>query len=254
MRVLPACISATQAPTGYTYCSHQLKFCCTGRIPAGFNGCVGLKATLGRVSTTGVVPACASLDCLTCFATTVRDAATVVQIMQASCLPCSHAALCSYCPMLTLPYARTALCSYCPTLVLPYAHTALCSYCPMLILPYASTALYLRCPMLILLYVYSSLYLYCPMVIPSRAHTALCSYCLTLILPYAHSAPRLLLHYTLTVLCTCCPMLKPHTANKSKEWRYKPKKVWFFFLVIKPYRTALCLVHALDVLSSVCSQ
>ncbi len=53
-----------------------------GRIPAGFNGCVGLKATVGRVSTTGVVPACASLDCLTCFATNVRDAATVMQIMQ----------------------------------------------------------------------------------------------------------------------------------------------------------------------------
>lgn len=54
----------------------------SGRIPAGFNGCVGLKATVGRVSTTGVVPACASLDCLTCFASNVRDAATVMQIMQ----------------------------------------------------------------------------------------------------------------------------------------------------------------------------
>ena len=43
---------------------------------------MGLKGTVGRVSTTGVVPACASLDCLTCFATTVRDAASVVQIMQ----------------------------------------------------------------------------------------------------------------------------------------------------------------------------
>jgi len=43
---------------------------------------VGLKGTVGRVSTTGVVPACASLDCLTCFATNVRDAATVMQIMQ----------------------------------------------------------------------------------------------------------------------------------------------------------------------------
>lgn len=54
----------------------------SGRIPAGFNGCVGLKATVGRVSTTGVVPACASLDCLTCFASNVRDAASVMQIMQ----------------------------------------------------------------------------------------------------------------------------------------------------------------------------
>lgn len=59
--------------------------CCgggAGRIPSGLNGCVGLKGTVGRVSTTGVVPASASLDCLTCFAATVRDAAKVVQIMQ----------------------------------------------------------------------------------------------------------------------------------------------------------------------------
>ena len=62
----------------------------TGRIPAGFNGCVGLKATVGRVSTTGVVPACSSLDCLTCFATNVRDAATVIQVMQV----CSAALQC----------------------------------------------------------------------------------------------------------------------------------------------------------------
>ena len=63
-----------------------------GRIPAGFNGCVGLKATVGRVSTTGVVPACASLDCLTCLATTVRDATTVMQIMQV----CSYSCACKY--------------------------------------------------------------------------------------------------------------------------------------------------------------
>lgn len=62
-----------------------------GRIPAGFNGCVGLKATVGRVTTDGVVPACASLDCLTCFACCVRDAATVVQIMQVCMLACMHA-------------------------------------------------------------------------------------------------------------------------------------------------------------------
>lgn len=69
-------------------------FVSAGRIPAGFNGCVGLKATVGRVSTTGVVPACASLDCLTCLATNVRDAATVMQIMQV----CSYRCACTYSP------------------------------------------------------------------------------------------------------------------------------------------------------------
>ncbi len=36
----------------------------SGRVPAGFNGLVGLKPTPGRVSTAGVVPACRSLDCV----------------------------------------------------------------------------------------------------------------------------------------------------------------------------------------------
>ena len=54
-----------------------------GRVPAMFNGCVGVKATVGRISTTGVVPACASLDCVSVFAQTVADAATVIRIAQA---------------------------------------------------------------------------------------------------------------------------------------------------------------------------
>ena len=42
----------------------------SGRVPAGFNGIVGLKPTPGRVSTAGVVPACRSLDCVSVFALT----------------------------------------------------------------------------------------------------------------------------------------------------------------------------------------
>ena len=53
-----------------------------GRIPASFNGCVGVKPTVGRVTTTGVVPACRSLDCVSCFARSVDDGALVVRIMQ----------------------------------------------------------------------------------------------------------------------------------------------------------------------------
>jgi allophanate hydrolase len=40
----------------------------SGRVPAALNGIVGLKGTLGTVSTAGVVPACRSFDCVTVFA------------------------------------------------------------------------------------------------------------------------------------------------------------------------------------------
>ncbi|MCU1600071.1 MAG: Allophanate hydrolase [Frankiales bacterium] len=45
----------------------------SGRVPAAFNGLVGFKATRGLVSTSGVLPACRSLDCVT---TLTRDVAT----------------------------------------------------------------------------------------------------------------------------------------------------------------------------------
>jgi allophanate hydrolase len=50
----------------------------SGRIPAGFNQIVGLKPTPGRVGNSGVVPACRSLDCVSIFAHTVDDAASVL--------------------------------------------------------------------------------------------------------------------------------------------------------------------------------
>ncbi|WP_240790994.1 allophanate hydrolase [Roseomonas sp. AR75] len=46
----------------------------SGRVPAALNGLVGLKPSLGVVSTRGVVPACRSLDCVSVFARTVPDA------------------------------------------------------------------------------------------------------------------------------------------------------------------------------------
>jgi allophanate hydrolase len=54
----------------------------SGRVPAGFNHLVGLKPTPGRVSTTGVVPACRSLDCVSVFALTVDDAAQVQALIE----------------------------------------------------------------------------------------------------------------------------------------------------------------------------
>ncbi len=52
----------------------------SGRLPAAFNNIVGLKPTCGRLSTSGLVPACRSLDCLSVFALTCADAATVLNV------------------------------------------------------------------------------------------------------------------------------------------------------------------------------
>ncbi|HEU4923811.1 MAG TPA: allophanate hydrolase [Burkholderiales bacterium] len=53
----------------------------SGRVPAAFNNLVGLKPTRGLVSTQGVVPACRSLDCVSVFAKTCRDALEVFELM-----------------------------------------------------------------------------------------------------------------------------------------------------------------------------
>lgn len=54
----------------------------SGRIPAAFNNLLGLKPSLGRLSTRGVVPACRSLDCVSIFALTADDAAAVLAAAQ----------------------------------------------------------------------------------------------------------------------------------------------------------------------------
>ena len=46
----------------------------SGRVPAMLNNIVGLKPSLGLVSTAGVVPACRTLDCVSVFALTIDDA------------------------------------------------------------------------------------------------------------------------------------------------------------------------------------
>ncbi len=46
----------------------------SGRVPAALNAVVGLKPTLGALSSTGVVPACRTLDTVSVFAMTVADA------------------------------------------------------------------------------------------------------------------------------------------------------------------------------------
>lgn len=53
----------------------------SGRVPAALNGIVGVKPSIGLVSTAGVLPACASLDCVSVFAPTVGDGTLVLRVI-----------------------------------------------------------------------------------------------------------------------------------------------------------------------------
>jgi allophanate hydrolase len=53
----------------------------SGRVPAGLNNIVGLKPSLGLVSTSGLVPACRTLDCISVFALTTDDAWTTLEVI-----------------------------------------------------------------------------------------------------------------------------------------------------------------------------
>ncbi|WP_291864498.1 allophanate hydrolase [Bradyrhizobium sp.] len=55
----------------------------SGRVPAMLNNVVGLKPSLGLISTSGVVPACRTLDCVSIFALSVDDAMTALAAMSA---------------------------------------------------------------------------------------------------------------------------------------------------------------------------
>lgn len=54
----------------------------SGRVPAAFNNLVGHKPTCGLLSTTGVLPACRTLDCVSIFALSAEDAALILQSAQ----------------------------------------------------------------------------------------------------------------------------------------------------------------------------
>jgi allophanate hydrolase len=52
----------------------------SGRVPAALNAIVGLKPSLGRLSTSGIVPACRSLDCVSILAEDVAGAGRVIAV------------------------------------------------------------------------------------------------------------------------------------------------------------------------------
>lgn len=53
----------------------------SGRVPAALNNLVGLKASKGLISTAGVVPACRTLDCVTTFTATAREASQLLGLV-----------------------------------------------------------------------------------------------------------------------------------------------------------------------------
>ena len=54
----------------------------SGRVPAAFNGLIGLKPTRGLLSCRGVVPACRSLDCVSLFTRELADARVLLEVCQ----------------------------------------------------------------------------------------------------------------------------------------------------------------------------
>ncbi len=53
----------------------------SGRVPAALNNVVGLKPSLGSVSSRGMLPACRTLDTISVFAGTVADADAAFRVM-----------------------------------------------------------------------------------------------------------------------------------------------------------------------------
>jgi allophanate hydrolase len=53
----------------------------SGRVPAMLNNIVGLKPSLGLISTAGLVPACRTLDCISILSLTVDDAMTALEVV-----------------------------------------------------------------------------------------------------------------------------------------------------------------------------
>ena len=52
----------------------------SGRVPAMFNNVIGMKPTRGLLSCSGVIPACRSVDCVSIFAETCKDASIILSV------------------------------------------------------------------------------------------------------------------------------------------------------------------------------
>lgn len=70
--------SAVAVALGYASFALGTDTAGSGRVPAAFNNLIGHKPTRGWISTSGCVPACRSLDCISIFALTAEDAERVL--------------------------------------------------------------------------------------------------------------------------------------------------------------------------------
>jgi len=74
--------SAVAVASGYCTFSLGTDTAGSGRVPAGVNGIVGIKPSVGLCSTVGVVPACRSLDCPSVFCLSVEDGVEILNIIE----------------------------------------------------------------------------------------------------------------------------------------------------------------------------
>lgn len=65
--------SAVSVAKGQVFFSLGTDTAGSGRVPASFNNLYGMKGSRGALSSSGVVPACKSLDCVTIFARSAED-------------------------------------------------------------------------------------------------------------------------------------------------------------------------------------
>jgi Asp-tRNA(Asn)/Glu-tRNA(Gln) amidotransferase A subunit family amidase len=75
--------SAVAVALGYCSFSLGTDTAGSGRVPAAFNNLIGHKPSLGWLSSSGLVPACRSLDAISVFALTAEDAETVLTVAAA---------------------------------------------------------------------------------------------------------------------------------------------------------------------------
>jgi len=54
----------------------------SGRIPAGFNGIIGIKPTVGLVSSRGLVPNCPTLDCPSIFCNSIAEGRILLGLIE----------------------------------------------------------------------------------------------------------------------------------------------------------------------------
>jgi len=73
--------SAVSVALGYVSFALGTDTAGSGRVPAAFNNIIGFKPTCGWISTSGIVPACRSLDTISIFSLTAEDSETVVSVL-----------------------------------------------------------------------------------------------------------------------------------------------------------------------------